>query len=134
LREIVMFRRGLVGLLVFTLAIQTAASAWAWNETGHMTVALIAWRRLSDEQRKRIGEILKSHPHYQQLLLVGKPADVDEREWAFLRASFWPDLIRPGADKPEEFTKYHRGTWHYCDFPFIAPKDKATIDAAQIKT
>lgn len=120
-------------MLAIVCALQGPASAWAWNETGHMTVALIAWRRLSDEQRKQIGEILKAHPHYQQLLLAGKPADVDESEWAFLRAAFWPDLVRPAADKPEDVTKYHHGNWHYATIPFILPKDKDTYDATQIK-
>jgi S1/P1 Nuclease len=128
-----MSRRLVVAALALAVCLQSARPAVAWNETAHMVVALIAYRRLSDEQRKQVGEILKAHPHYKSILIAGKPPDVDEGEWAFLRASFWPDMVRPSAGKPEEITKYHRGPWHYCDFPFIAPKDKATIDAAQLK-
>ena len=108
-------------------------AVFAWNETGHMTVALIAYRRLSDEQKKQIGEILKSHPHYQLFLIEGKPADVDEGEWAFLKAASWPDFVRPYGNKPETITKYHHGPWHYVDVPFVVPKDKDAIDASQLK-
>jgi hypothetical protein len=128
-----MSRRLVVAALALALCLQSARPAVAWNETAHMVVALIAYRRLSDDQRKQVGEILKAHPHYKSILITGKPPDVDEGEWAFLRASFWPDMVRPSAGKPEEITKYHHGPWHYCDFPFIAPKDKATLDATQLK-
>ena len=111
----------------------SAPALFAWNETGHMTVALIAYRRLPDDLKKKFGEILKSHPHYQLFLIEGKPADVDEGEWAFLKAATWPDFVRPYGNKPEEITKYHNGPWHYVDVPFVPPKEKDAIDASQLK-
>jgi S1/P1 Nuclease len=131
--ENVMLRRVLIAFLVLTLSIQSAAPALAWNDTGHMIVALIAYRRLSDSQKKQVAEILKAHPHYKLFLLDGKPADVDEGEWAFMKAATWPDFIRPYGGKPEEITKYHHGPWHYVDYPFVAPKDKDTITAPPFK-
>jgi hypothetical protein len=128
-----MIRRALIGLLSISVVLVWTHAARAWNETGHMTVALIAYRRLSDSQKKQVAEILKTHPHYKLLLLTGKPNNVEEGEWAFLRASVWPDLIRPGHDKPEEITKYHHGPWHYWDLPFVPAKEKQAIDATQLK-
>ncbi|HEV2972511.1 MAG TPA: S1/P1 nuclease [Pirellulales bacterium] len=130
-----MIRRLRIAIVGLVLLIRFAPSALAWNETGHMTVALIAYRRLSTEQKRHIAEILKAHPHYESLLLDSKPDDVDAAEWVFMRAAVWPDLVRPdrSGNKPESITKYHHGPWHYVDFPFVAPKDKDTIDAAQLK-
>ena len=70
-------------------------AALAWNQTGHMTVALIAWRELSDSQKQQASELLKAHPHYTKLLLEHKPDNVNESEWAFIRAAVWPDMVRP---------------------------------------
>src|SRR5690349_9220075 len=94
-----------------------AVPARAWNYTGHMTVALIAYRQLDQAQQAQIGKILKSHPHYKRFLLGDRPADVSEGEWAFLRAAIWPDWVRPAAPgtgdrfKGPEITRYHNGGW-----------------------
>lgn len=109
-------------------------TARAWNDTGHMTVALIAYRRLSDGQKRQIAAILKGHPHYRSFLLDGKPPEADEGEWAFLKAATWPDWVRPG--KPGStpvITKYHHGPWHYVDIPFVVPRDKDMFDLATIQ-
>ena len=115
-------RKWIVSVVAVVLGI-APSMALAWNSTGHATVALIAYRELSDAQRKQIAQILKSHPHYQQLLLANKPADVDEGEWAFLRAASWPDMVRPARQgdryKSPAITHYHRGPWHYIDIPFV---------------
>ncbi len=112
-----------------------APFAVAWNATGHMTIALIAYRRLSEAEKQQVGAILKAHPHYESFLLQDKPPDVDAGEWAFLKASWWPDYVRPDRKnaKPEAITKYHNGPWHYVDFPFIQPHDKEEFDLAKLQ-
>lgn len=127
--------RIVVAILLLCVWVQ-ASGALAWNETGHMVVALIAYRRLSDDQKRQVAAILKNHPHYQSILLEGKPADVDEGQWAFMRAAAWSDLIRPnksGGGKPDSVTKYHHGPWHYIDVPFVLPRDKDQFDLASLK-
>jgi hypothetical protein len=124
--------------VVFLLAIVglTAAPARAWNFTGHMTVALIAYRQLDDAEKQQIATLLKSHPHYERLLLVDRPAEIDAGEWAFLRASIWPDLVRPADPgkgqlfKGPEITRYHRGGWHVVQLPWIPPADRAAMGPA----
>ena len=128
-----MLRRALIVFLALAIAVQSLPRALAWNNTGHMIVALIAYRRLNAAQKQQVAEILKSHPHYKSYLLEGKPDDVDAGEWAFLKAATWPDFVRPYDNKPAEITKYHHGPWHYVDLPFVAPKDKGTIDAKSLK-
>src|SRR4051794_23019276 len=85
---------GIVLLLSFTINLH------AWNGTGHMTVAELAWRKMSGSERKAVSELLRQHPHYAELLNTNVPARVDRDEWVFLRAATWPDMIRPGRAKP----------------------------------
>src|SRR4051794_38397343 len=84
----------------------------AWNNTGHMLVALVAYRQLDDAQKKEIAEILAHHPHYESFLIERTPEGVSKEEWAFLRAATWPDYVRPAypgrPQKPPSITKYHQ--------------------------
>jgi hypothetical protein len=117
-----------MGKGVWILALVGALFLWsgrasAWNSHGHMTVAKIAYDQLSDSEKLKIHKILKQHPHYEKLLLVGKPRNVAEQEWVFLKAATWPDLVRPGGRKPREITQYHREGWHFLDKPFINPTE-----------
>lgn len=100
----------------------------AWNDAGHAIVSELAWRTLAADEREAASQLLRQHPHYQTLLTADVPAGVDSNAWAFLRASTWPDLVRPARpDEPPkspEVTAYHRGEWHYIDQAFIAPADR----------
>jgi hypothetical protein len=102
-----------------------------------MMVAEIAWQQLDERQRQQVGELLKQHPHYQKLLMPGKPADVSEAEWAFVRAAVWPDMVRParpGSEyetyKPRDITDYHRGYWHYTSIPWQMPATRPSTRSA----
>src|SRR3954468_19115262 len=116
-------------LSLMLVAFLVPCEARAWNDTGHMTVALIAYRRLSEDQRHEVATLLKQHPHYQSNLIQRKPDGVTEEEWAFMRAAVWPDYVRPsrgGGPNPElfkgpEITRFHRGVWHYIDMPWVPP-------------
>src|SRR5687767_7648396 len=84
--------------------------AGAWNNVGHRAIAEVAWRQMSQKERRAASDLLKQHPHYQQLLIADVPRGVDTNEWAFLTAAVWPDLVRhakPGQpQKPHSITKY----------------------------
>lgn len=116
------------------LAALTAVPARAWNHSGHMIVSELAWRELSAPKRKAISNLLKQHPHYNLLLATNVPPGVDTNEWVFLRASVWPDMVRPsrspGREKPDDITKYHRSQWHYINIPYVLPADAGRISAA----
>lgn len=100
-------------LLVFSLGL-TAPAARAWNPTGHMVASAIAYRQLPPDVRQRLSAILDKHPDaakWRQEL----PAGADPAEYAFMRASVWPDEIRRSKnpfDHPE---------WHYVDYPLKPP-------------
>ena len=114
-------------VLLFVLII----NAQAWNGTGHMVVAELAWRKLSSGERKAVSELLRQHPHYAELLNIDIPKNADPDEWIFLRAATWPDMVRPARPgsppKPQHITAYHRPDWHYINIPFVAVADKGSI-------
>lgn len=104
-----------------------AAPAAAWNGTGHMIIALLAWRELPEATRTRVSAVLRKHPHYDIFLKEDKPDGVAEAEWAFLRAATWSDWVRPdpAGKKPGYVTAYHKGNWHYVNLPYIPPAERA---------
>jgi hypothetical protein len=111
----------------------------AWNDTGHMTVALIAYRQLDDTTRQKVGEILRAHPHYKLFLNEYVPEAVNADEWAFLRAAVWPDFVRPSrAGMPEErfkgpeITRFHQGPWHYITINWVPPFERSKVDATTL--
>ncbi len=113
------------------------ADAFAWNSPGHMTVALIAYRRLSDAQKQQVSDILKHHPHYDQYLVKQVPEGTDKDEWAFVMASTWPDWVRSAAPgdpaKSPAVTKYNHSSWHYITIDFVPGPDKKHPDRADFK-
>jgi hypothetical protein len=113
-----------------------AAPALAWNSTGHMAVALVAYRRLDDHQKQQIAELLTHHPHYQLYLSERIPAGVDKNEWAFLRSATWPDYVRPAypgrPPKPPSVTKYNQSAWHYINLYFVPPVDATKFSATSL--
>jgi hypothetical protein len=56
--------------------------ALAWNGTGHMVVARLAWRQLTEDQRNKVIAILKKHPHWTEYLAAGRRDGFSEGEWA----------------------------------------------------
>jgi hypothetical protein len=130
-------RRVVIGLVAFLMC--SSRCALAWNDTGHMTVALIAWRQLDDASKQKVAAILKRHPHYELYLTQRLPEGVSADEWSFLRASTWPDFVRPGRAgvpgetyKGPEITQYHKGPWHYIDLPWVPWFERDKINATTL--
>jgi hypothetical protein len=119
-----MIRQPLMLLMGFVVVLLSASSSWGWNDAGHLTISRIAWDIISVDQRESIVTILRQHPHRDSLLLKDRPPEATEAEWMFLRAGVWADLVRPPKEFPREdvdrhpLYKFHRGTWHYVNFPY----------------
>lgn len=118
------------------VAISLAASpSWAWNDAGHMVVARIAWLRLTESQREAVFTRMKTHPHFETSLISNRPSHATDSEWAFLRASTWSDYIRPPKSMSKEAVakhpkhKFHRGVWHYVNFPYHAGQNESALAA-----
>ena len=120
-------------------ALLCVGSTFAWNDAGHLTIARIAWERLSETQRAKVVAILKQHPHRDELLLKNRPDDATEAEWMFLRAAVWSDHIRPPRSLPRDqvathpIHKFHRGPWHYVNYPYRAGQTESALPAQPIQ-
>jgi len=103
--------RVLAGLLVlFVLPLSPASG---WNEAGHGTVMLVAWRRLPPQTRDRVLALLRKHP--------GLPAwGVTDDDAILAKAASWPDEIRR-EDHP--FHAEHRTEDHFINLPAAVPAD-----------
>ncbi len=97
----------------FALLAFSVPRAAAWNGTGHMVTAAIAYDNLSPKTKAAVTALLKTHRDYP-LWMREKPAGyTDSARWAFMKASVWPDDVRKTPDD--------RPVWHYVDLPVAAP-------------
>src|SRR5438132_5003072 len=103
-------------LAALALLLAVSTPAFAWNDKGHMVTARLAWKNRTIEQRSKVLEILKNHPHYDEFLAAKRPDGFSEDEWVFMRASTWSDWVRTHHKK-----EFHRGPWHYINYPFVPP-------------
>jgi hypothetical protein len=118
-----MYRTALTLASLLVLLLPRAAPAW--NSVGHLAVAKLAYDQLSDGEKLRLYQLLKTHPHFDQFLAAGRPEGVEEAEWVILRSAVWPDWVRPRDKDPRgpAVTRYHRAEDHYVNVPLIDPKD-----------
>ena len=108
-------------LLIASLVLLTLAAlplpASAWNVPGHMLSGIIAYQTLQQENPaaiEKVKAVLEKHPWYAnqwQAKLQDVPVE-DHGLVLFMQASRWADDVRR-TDK-----QYHRGPWHYINWPF----------------
>jgi S1/P1 Nuclease len=117
------------------------APAVAWNPSGHMIIALVAYDKLDDATKAKAIELLRAHPRFQDHFQHFMPKDVvkgsqaEQDEWCFAQAATWPDLMREAKSvvTREDVTKYNRGIWHYIDMPIYLSEDERPQLERQIK-
>jgi hypothetical protein len=102
----------------------------AWNDCGHMLIALLAYRQLDHSQKAKVAEILAQHPHYESFLTGNKPRGVSAEEWAFLRAATWPDYVRG----PDHRANFHRARWHYINLPYVPESETPHLTGPKFET
>jgi hypothetical protein len=125
-----------VTVLVVSFAAAVATPAphrvLRWDESGHRTVAAIAYDRLSPATRARADSLLRQHPDYENLARGIDPGSPDLALEVFMRAAVWPDMLRGDARFYNEanpaavptpvlpgFPDMQRhGGWHYINEPF----------------
>ena len=91
----------------------TPSTALAWHSPGHEAIAVIAYKDLGPAKARQVADILRHHEDYA-LWMKDKPAGMNEDEYLFMKASTWPDDIKP-SDAPLGDNKYSHPTWHYID-------------------
>jgi hypothetical protein len=123
-----------------------ASPLLAWDGTGHMVIAYVAYKNLSDDTRKRVDELLKLNPEYKSWT-QGVPKK-KRGLIAFVNAATWPDCIKnaikcpgytadgtnngntppPGPEASQNIgyaDKFMHKYWHFVDKPF-SPSHLAT--------
>ena len=93
-------------LLLGMLLLLAQASAFAWDDTGHMLVSTIAYGRLNPTAKARVDALTKT------IHFSGKNYDG-------ITVSVWMDDIK--ADSMHDDMK----VWHYTDYPFF---DSVPVD------
>jgi hypothetical protein len=109
------------------LAFSTSAvPVFAWNIPAHMLSAIITYQVLNQENPETIEKVqaaLEKHPWYTNQWQV-KLEDVavsDHGLVLFMQASRWADDIRT------QDRQYHRGPWHYINWPFKPEGQPASV-------
>ena len=90
-----------------------AASAWAWGCKGHQTVAFIAEKHLTPQDRQFVDKLLSEYPVDPRLKRYCGNTTRD----LLADASTWPDDVR---------SDLKNGPWHYIDIPLGAPRGPLT--------
>jgi hypothetical protein len=88
-RKFTVIAAGAAGVLL-------TGSAQAWNGSGHMAVAAIAWEKLTPKAKQQAGDLLALNPYY---LTWTQGIEASEKAHiAFVRAATWPDQIKGDKD------------------------------------
>ena len=85
-------------ILAIACSLLVTAPVQAWNGTGHMVVAYIAYKKLKSPTRTRVDKLLKLNPKYASWT-AGVP-NSKKGLIAFLNAATWPDCIKRASDCP----------------------------------
>jgi S1/P1 nuclease len=87
-------RRTFRSLLALSLLVATFASpARAWDDFGHMTVAYLAYQKLTPAARARANALIRLNPYYEKWA-TAVPGDMDKDTVIFMLASLWADEIK----------------------------------------
>lgn len=110
----------LVSYWVLASALLLPQHILAWNDTGHKLVARIAWDDMTPTTRQNVIALLLAAPQDACLLDLfsndnSRPLDERQRE-LFVRASTWPDIVRPREADTRPCIRFHRRDWHFINF------------------
>jgi len=123
-------RRALAATAAALLLALAPRPARAWDDVGHMTVAGIAWQRLSPAVRARAVALLRAAPPDAGLAQLRPNAGgPEERDRAlFERAATWADVVRDRRD-PARVRRYHHSAWHFVNLYWRTDAAGRAVDA-----
>lgn len=137
-------KRQLFSVLTLALFLVATQSVVAWNGTGHQVVAGIAWDNMTSAARQNAIALLQAAPLDACLRDLfpndPRPLPVRQREF-FMRASTWPDVVRPSEEDTRACIRFHRRNWHFINFFWegvsgatgeTAPQDREDIETPEL--
>jgi len=76
----------------------------AWNNYGHMTVAYIAYQKLTPQARDKVNALLTRNPDFQNwvAMVPAGTSAADKNLMLFMIAATWPDRIKTAAGYSED--------------------------------
>src|SRR2546430_3143966 len=76
----------------------------AWNNYGHMTVAYIAYQKLTPQARAKANALLTKNPDFPNWLAMvpAGTSAADKNLMLFMIAATWPDRIKRAAGYNED--------------------------------
>ena len=109
-----------VSVCLFFCAVHAAL---AFNESGHLQIAAVAYGQLSDQERTAVDAILSKHVKFSTWnaeygdyrARTPDAQEVSQGFFVFTRASVYPDEIRD-YDNPET-----HAYWHFITYPLKSP-------------
>jgi hypothetical protein len=120
-------------ILATLLLLNLTEHAHAWDDFGHMEVAVVAYDNLTPVAKKRATQLLERNPRYAQWIVGAKKSE--RARVAFIRAATWADAIKrdhqyktsakeddKGAPTASQNIGYAdllaHSYWHFIDIPF----------------
>jgi len=124
---------------IFVLSILTGSflvsPAFAWHDTGHRTIASIAFDAIKPDRREKVIAILRTHPRFRQDFVAHMPdtlaaqSDAGKARWLLEQAAIWPDLIKEMNEDIQ--TEFNRSRWHYINLPvYLSESDETALDSS----
>jgi hypothetical protein len=120
-----------------------AEQAHAWNDAGHVAIALAAYDALAPAARARLDAVVGAHPRFRADFEALRPRWLDaadeasRRRWYFALASAWPDRarsfghVRDARERAALVRLHDRPTWHYVNLPtYLAAGDRRALALA----
>jgi hypothetical protein len=126
-----MLHKCLVAVIAIGVTSCLANDAHAWNKSGHMTSAAIAYDDLmarSPATAEQVVAILRRHPQYDQRwrseVEATKLSKDESNRRLFMLAARWPDDVRGdhNFDRPKD---------HFINLPYKPPDQPNTVKVSQ---
>ncbi|MEO8573132.1 MAG: S1/P1 nuclease [Pyrinomonadaceae bacterium] len=117
------------GVILSAFIVLPAITSFAWDDTGHKTVAYIAWQQMSPAAREAVIRILRAAPEDSDLsafYLNGAESEDNRKLEYFMLVATWADIVRDRAFENRN-KKYHKSNWHYDDTFWKQVNGKAEV-------
>ncbi len=109
-----------------------AAPARAWNDTGHMAIAAIAWQQFDQPMRDKVAAHMKALPLLDDLRAdLLRDVTGDANADTFMLLATWPDAIRPRGKLASKYLPEGvepNTHWHYINLPLLRPGDPTWVE------
>jgi hypothetical protein len=82
--------------LTLLLVVLLSVPAYGWSDTGHMAVAMVAYKKLTPQTRTRVDALVRLNPRFTIFsgMIPSHTSPANRRMMLFMLAATWPDTIK----------------------------------------